>query len=70
MIPIEGFPNLFRDENSGAIVNCDTLEYQNYSKIRKNRLKEKEEIQNLKSEVSEIKNLLMELINESRRNKT
>jgi len=68
MIPIEGFPNLFRDENSGAIVNCDTIEYQNYSKMKQNRLKEKREIENLKSEVSEIKNLLMELINETRRN--
>lgn len=68
MIPIEGFPNLFRDEHSGAIVNCDTLEYQKYSRIKKNKLEQKHEIENLKNEVFEIKNLLMELINETRRN--
>lgn len=67
MIPIEGFPNLFRDENSGAIVNCDTLEYQKYSKMKKNKQEQKQEIEYLKSEVSEIKSLLMELINETRR---
>lgn len=67
MIPIEGFPNLFRDENSGAIVNCDTLEYQKYSKMKKNKQEQKQEIESLKSEVSEIKSLLMELINETRR---
>jgi len=70
MIPIEGHPNLFRDEKSGAIVNYDTLEYESYIKIRQKKIDEKQELKNLKIEVSEIKNLLMELINESRRNTT
>lgn len=68
MIRIEGHPNLYRDENSGAIVNYDTLEYQQYIKMKKQKIDQKKEIDNLKLEVSEIKNLLMELINESRRN--
>jgi len=68
MIPIEGHPNLFRDESSGAVVNIDTTEYERYLKVKKKRNEEKQEIQNLKLEVSEIKNLLMELINETRRN--
>lgn len=68
MIPIEGHSNLFRDENSGAIINYDTIEYENYMKIKKNKLHQKQEIENLKSEVFEIKTLLMELINETRRN--
>lgn len=70
MIPIEGYSHLFRDENSGAIVNCDTTEYERYLKIKKLKTTQKEDIENLKIEVSEIKNLLMELINESRRNNT
>ena len=70
MIPIEGHPNLFRDEKSGAIVNYDTLEYESYLRMKKKKVDEQQEIENLKLEVSEIKNLLMELIHETRRDKT
>ena len=30
MIPVEGHKNLFRDENTGAILNCDSNSYNNY----------------------------------------
>lgn len=70
MIPIEGYPNLFRDKDTGAIVNCDTQEYQNYVSIKKNRISQKEDIENLKREISDIKNLLMEILNETRENKS
>lgn len=70
MIPIEGHPNLFRDENSGAIVNYDTLEYQKYLNLKKNKVDQKQEIENIKNEISDIKKLLMEILNETRGNKT
>lgn len=72
MIPVEGHNNLFRDENSGAIVNCDTNEYNQYIRMKKERQKQKDEITELKNDVQLIKNLLMELINEngSRQNST
>lgn len=66
MIPVEGHINLFRDENSGAIVNLDTKEYQNYVRLRSERKRQREEIEQLKSDVSEIKQLLKELINGSK----
>tara|TARA_B100001063_G_C16536734_1_gene439202 strand:- start:318 stop:521 length:204 start_codon:yes stop_codon:yes gene_type:complete len=62
MIPVEGHKNLFRDENSGAIVNCDTMEYNQYIKMKNERQKQKEEISELKKDVQMIKNLLMELV--------
>ena len=62
MIPVEGHKNLFRDENSGAIVNCDTMEYNQYIKMKNERRKQKEEISKLKKDVQMIKNLLMELV--------
>tara|TARA_B100001059_G_scaffold80910_2_gene78835 strand:+ start:10699 stop:10896 length:198 start_codon:yes stop_codon:yes gene_type:complete len=62
MIPVEGHKNLFRNE-SGAIVNCDITEYNQYIKMKRDRQKQKEEIAELKKDVHEIKNLLMELIN-------
>lgn len=63
MIPVEGHTGLFRDERSNAIINTNDIEYENYLKTKKNILSEKEEIQNLKSEVSEIKQLLLQLLN-------
>lgn len=64
MIPVEGHKNLFRDEDSGAIVNCDTNEYNQYIKMKNERQKQKDEISELKQDVQLIKNLLMELIND------
>lgn len=66
MIPVEGHKNLFRDENTGAIVNCDTVSYQNYIKMRSERKKQKEQIDDLKKEIDEIKSLLKELVNGSK----
>lgn len=72
MIPVKGHPDLYRDEKTGAILNCDNTAYQNYINNKNlkeaQKLSQKQEIEQLKNDVSEIKSLLMELINESRRN--
>jgi hypothetical protein len=67
LIAVEGHPNLFRDKKTGAIVNCDNVSYKQYLNGISNRLNTKKEIENLKDEVKEIKTLLKELINETRR---
>jgi hypothetical protein len=66
---VEGHKHLFRDD-SGAIVNTDTTEYLQYVKLRSERKKQKEEIEGLKKDISEIKSLLMEIINGPRQNST
>ena len=66
MIPIEGHKKLYRDEKSGAIVNSNTFEYNQYIRMRSERQKQKDEIAELKNDVQKIKNLLMELINNDR----
>lgn len=66
MIPVEGEKNLFRDEKSGAIVNCDTFGYSQYIKMKNDRKKQREEIDQIKNDISEIKSLLKEFINGSR----
>lgn len=72
-IRVDGHTNLYRDESTGAIVNFDDVGYNQYILSRQNKIKlkteQKNEIENLKNEVYEIKSLLMELINESRRNR-
>ena len=62
MIPVEGHKGLYRDEKSNAIVNCNDYEYQEYLRVKNSTLDEKDEIQNLKTELSEIKLLLAKLI--------
>ena len=63
MIPVEGHKNLFRDENTGAIVNMDTQGYFNYVNSRNRKLSEKKELDNMKKDIDEIKSLLHELVN-------
>jgi hypothetical protein len=62
MIPVEGHRGLYRDENSNAIVNCNDYEYQEYLRVKNSSLDEKSEIQNLKTELTEIKSLLTKLL--------
>lgn len=66
LIRIEGHQNLYRDEETGAIVNTDTSGYSQYIKMKNKKQKQHDEIEQLKSDVSEIKSLLKELINGSK----
>lgn len=66
MIPVEGHPNLYRDEETGAIVNYDNLSYNQYLNTLNNRSNQKKEIENIKKDINEIKSLLRQLLNESR----
>ena len=68
MIPVKGHPNLYRDEETGAIVNCDDISYNQYINSVNNRNNQKFEIEKLKQELNEIKFLLKELLNETRGN--
>ena len=61
MIPVEGHKNLFRDENTGAIVNCDNTGYTDYMSQRRKQLDERAELDMMKNDINEIKSLLKEL---------
>ena len=41
MIKVEGQPNLYRDEKTGAIINCDTHGYNQYIRLKNKRQSEK-----------------------------
>ena len=68
MIPVEGHSNLFRDERTGAIVNNDDISYNQYIDSLENRKSQRKDIENMKSDILEIKNLLKELINGTEKN--
>lgn len=66
MIPVKGHPNLYRDEITGAIVNCDSQGYNQYILAKNNKHNEKKEIDNMKKDIAEIKSMLREILNGSK----
>jgi hypothetical protein len=72
-VKVKDSDSLVRDISSGAIINTNTAEYETYLN---RRMKNKEvrqqvqsnavEIKELKSEISEIKSLLISLINKEK----
>ena len=63
MIRVEGHNNLYRDEETGAIINTDSTGYDNYVKsLERDNLKKKE-LDKIKSDIDEIKSLLKDLLN-------
>lgn len=62
MIKVEGHKNLYRND-SGAIINTDTSEYNQYMRVKNRRKSEKDEIQRLRNELDEIKSMLKDITN-------
>tara|TARA_Y100001972_G_scaffold29771_1_gene36655 strand:+ start:729 stop:923 length:195 start_codon:yes stop_codon:yes gene_type:complete len=61
MIPVEGHKHLFRDEKSGAIINTDSHGFSQYKKSKNIRLTQKEEIDSMKRDIEELKDLLKKI---------
>jgi hypothetical protein len=66
MIRVEGHQNLYRDERSGAIVNCDSAAYNQYLNSLSIRDSQKRELNEMRNDIDEIKSLLKELLNGSK----
>ena len=69
LIPVEGKSGFYRDPESTAVINCDKKAYSDYmkrkkiSKSKSNELnKMKEDLDNVKGELGEIKGLLSTLV--------
>jgi|TARA_Y100000992_G_scaffold256000_1_gene189337 uncharacterized coiled-coil DUF342 family protein len=60
---IEDNPNLIRDSYSKAIINTDVEAYEKYLLLKSKLKSDKKEIDSLKNEVSELKDLVKDLIN-------
>jgi len=72
-LKVEGHQGLARDTETKAIVNFDIDGYQNYIKVREIKKREDQRVSNLenqidtlKGDLNEIKNLLKELANGSK----
>jgi hypothetical protein len=69
LIPVEGHPDLRRDPNTGAVLNINSDKIrQSRERKRLMRLKKKEEeqlkakVEGLESDISDMKNMLSQLI--------
>lgn len=72
-VRIQDSDSLIRDLSSGAVINTNTTDYQNYlarknsSKHMKQQIKQNsDKIEKIESDLSEIKQLLITLINKER----
>ena len=68
LIPVDGHNNLFRDRNTGAILNNDKSGYVQYVRLKEQKQRERNEIDQLKKDIDEIKSLLRQIIDGSRQN--
>ena len=62
LVKVKGETNLVRDNNSGAILNVNHSEIENARKRKALRRQQNEDINNLKTEVSDIKKMLTQII--------
>ena len=57
-VKVKDSNSLYRDEESGAILNCNDTAYNNYLKMKENKMKEVSEMDKLKADVDELKDMM------------
>ena len=67
-VKVEGHPDLVRDKNSGAILNINSNAMTAARERKKMFNDRQEEIDDIKSDVADIKNILMKLVEDKHGN--
>lgn len=62
LIPVDGHSNLGRDPGSNAILNTDNGSYEAYLKAKERSKQKDQEIESLRNELDDLKNLVGKLI--------
>ena len=57
-VKVKDSNSLYRDEESGAILNCNDSEYDSYLQLKEKKLKEAAEMDKLKNDVDELKDMM------------
>ena len=65
LIKVEDHKHLGRDPKSNAIVNTDRASYEAYIKARAEASKKRDEVLDLKDEITELKSMLQVLVEKS-----
>ena len=61
MLPVEGHKNLFRDQNTNAIINTDESAYNDYMNSRRINSDKQAELDAMKNEIETLKSMLNDL---------
>lgn len=64
---VEGHSSLIRDLQTNAIINTDHISSKQYDSVKKKRQEEKTRLEKLENDINDIKTLLQQLLNDSRR---
>ena len=59
---VDGNPSLVRDLNNGAILNVDSLAVKRAKEAKMYRNKNKQELEDIKNEVSELKFMMQQIL--------
>lgn len=65
MIKVDGYPNLYRDEKTGAIVNHNAADYKRRLKSISSFENQKNEMDRMREDIDELKDLLKTLLKKS-----
>ena len=57
-VKVKDSGSLYRDEESGAILNCSDSEYNSYLKLKQKKMDEANEMDKLKNDVDELKDMM------------
>jgi len=60
--PVDGHPDLMKDPVTGMIVNINKDKINSVKEVRKRKAQEREEIEQMKSDISAIKTMLEKLL--------
>lgn len=63
-IKIKGEPHLYKDAQSKAVISTDKAAIEKYQRARQHRETQITEINSLKAEIQEVKDLLLKLLEE------
>jgi len=61
-IKVDQDPSLYKNLETGSVINVDDQAYANYMKLKRQKERKNEEIDQLKDELSEIKGILKTLL--------
>ena len=57
-VKVKDSGSLYRDEESGAILNCSDSEYNSYLKLKQKKMDEAGEMDKLKNDFDELKHMM------------
>ena len=65
-VQVEQDSNLYKNTETGAVINVNDQAYTNYMKMKQRKSKQNREIDQLKDEISELKGMLKTLLDNNK----